>query len=122
MQVVKGWLEGEGTRETVYDVAWSGKRQPDERGRVPAVPDTVDPKTGSYSNEFGAATLTVVWKDPDFDPLAPAFYYVRVLEVPTPRHSLLDALALGVDPETTGQPHSIQERAYTSPIFYRPAR
>ena len=64
--------------------------------------------------------LTKVWTDPDFDPAQPAFYYIRVLEVPTPRHSTLDALALGMDVEQTGHPVSIQERAYTSPIHYRP--
>ena len=87
---------------------------------MPAIIDTVDPKTGFYSNVHGAPALTAVWTDPEFDPSQPAFYYVRVLEVPTPRHSTLDALALGQPPESTGYPVSIQERAYTSPIHYRP--
>ena len=72
------------------------------------------------NNEHGAATLSAIWSDPDFDPAAPAFYYVRVLEIPTPRHSTLDAVALGIPAESTGHPVSIQERAYSSPIHYRP--
>jgi hypothetical protein len=84
------------------------------------VPDTVDPGTATYTNEFGASTLTALWTDPDFDARDEAFYYARVLEIPTPRHSLRDAIALGIDPAETGHPVSIQERAYTSPIWYRP--
>jgi Protein of unknown function (DUF3604) len=120
IQVVKGWLQDDGTRERVFDVAWAGDRAPAGDGKVPAIIDTVDPKTGFYSNVHGAPALTAVWTDPEFDPSQPAFYYVRVLEVPTPRHSTLDALALGQPPESTGYPVSIQERAYTSPIHYRP--
>ena len=120
IQVIKGWLEGETTREKVYDVAWAGAREPGLDGIVPAVTDTVDPDSGSYSNEHGEPTLSTLWRDPDFDPGQPAFYYVRVLEIPTPRHSTLDAIALGMRPEKTGQPVSIQERAYTSPIYYTP--
>jgi len=122
VQMVKGWIAGQETYERVYDVAWSGDRRRRDDGSVPAVPDTVDPETGAYSNVHGAATLNVVWKDPEFDAAQPAFYYVRVLEIPTPRHSTLDAVALGIAPEQTGQPTSIQERAYSSPIHYRPAR
>lgn len=124
IQVVKGWVEGGTQREHVYDVAWAGQaegnRKPDAQGRVPRVPDTVDPTTAMYTNEHGSATLSAVWTDPEFDPSQRAFYYVRVLEIPTPRHSLLDAVALGIDPAETGRALSIQERAYTSPIHYRP--
>ena len=124
IQMVKGWIEGGTQREHVYDVAWAGqaegKRKPDAQGRVPRVPDTVDPTTAMYTNEHGSATLSAVWTDPDFDPSERAFYYVRVLEIPTPRHSLRDAVALGIDPAETGRALSIQERAYTSPIHYRP--
>jgi hypothetical protein len=119
-QVVKGWLEDGGVRERVYDAAWAGTRDRTPDGFVEAVADTVDPRTGQYSNEHGAATLSALWSDPDFDPDQPGFYYVRVLEIPTPRHSTLDAIALGRDPATTGHPVSIQERAYSSPIHYRP--
>jgi hypothetical protein len=120
VQMVKGWLADGSTVEKVYDVVWSGDRVADASGRVPEVADTVDTATATYSNEHGAATLAAVWQDPAFDPKQRAFYYVRVLEVPTPRHSLFDAVALGIDPSETGQPASIQERAYTSPIHYRP--
>ena len=120
IQVIKGWLENGETFERIYDVAWSGDRVADEAGRVEAVPDTVDRETGRYSNAFGATTLSARWMDPDFDPDQSSFYYVRVLEIPTPRHSTLDAIALGRDVDTTGYPLSIQERAYSSPIHYRP--
>ena len=120
VQVVKGWIAAGKSFERVYDVVWSGDREKDPWGNVPKLVDTVDPATGSHDNTTGAATLAVVWTDPQFEPSQPAFYYVRVLEIPTPRHSTLDAIALGRDVETTGQPVSIQERAYTSPIHYQP--
>lgn len=120
IQMVKGWLHEGVTHERLYDVVWSGDRALGADGRVPMVPDTVDPATGEYSNEYGAPTLSAVWTDPDFDPDQPAFYYVRVLEIPTPRHSTLDSVALGVPAEQSGHAVSIQERAYTSPIHYRP--
>ncbi len=120
VQMVKGWLTAEGTLEKVYDVAWAGDRTADPSGSVPAIPNTVDAKTATFTNEHGEPLLSAVWTDPSFDPSQRAFYYVRVLQVPTPRHSLGDALALGIDPAETGHPVSIQERAYTSPIHYRP--
>ncbi|MBW2667706.1 MAG: DUF3604 domain-containing protein [Deltaproteobacteria bacterium] len=120
VQMVKGWIEAGVTHETVHDVAWSGVRTMDSQGRPASIPDTVDPATATYSNEYGAATFATVWTDPDFDPQIRCFYYLRVLEIPTPRHSLRDAIALGIDPKETGHPVSIQERAYTSPIQYRP--
>jgi hypothetical protein len=120
VQVVKGWVADGGIHERVYDVVWSGDRVMDEQGQINSVPDTVDIETATYSNTYGAASLAVVWTDPEFDGEQAAFYYVRVLEVPTPRHSLFDAVALGIEPELTGRPYSIQERAYTSPIFYSP--
>ena len=101
-------------------MVWSGDRVVDERGRIDNVPDTVDRETAGYSNEYGAPSLSVLWTDPDFDAAQPAFYYVRALEIPTPRHSLFDAVALGIDPELSGESYSIQERAYTSPVFYTP--
>jgi len=122
VQIVKGWVAADGTpHEAIFDVAWSDDRQPDADGRVPPVGNTVDPTTGRYTTDIGSASLAAVWRDPAFDPARRAFYYVRVLEIPTPRHSLLDALALGVDPAETGHPWAIQERAYTSPIWYEPA-
>jgi hypothetical protein len=120
VQMIKGWLADGQSFETVHDVVWSGDRQRGADGSVAPVRDTVDPTTGEYSDEYGSATLAAVWTDPDFDPDQPAFYYVRVLEVPTPRHSTLDSVAMGVPAEASGHPVSIQERAYTSPIHYRP--
>jgi hypothetical protein len=122
VQIVKGWLDGSGKQhEQVYDVAWSGDRKPDPKsGKLPPVGDTVNAATAEYSNSIGAAELATVWTDPDFDPAVRAFYYVRVLEIPTPRWSTIDAVRLGV-PVPKGLPVSIQERAWTSPIWYTPA-
>jgi Protein of unknown function (DUF3604) len=121
IQVIKGWLDANGeTRERIYDVAWSGERRPDSDGRLPAVGSTVDLDSASYRNSIGAAALTTVWTDPDFDASRPAFYYVRVLEIPTPRHQVYDAVALGMDPAETGFATSIQERAWSSAIWYSP--
>jgi len=122
IQIVKGWLDGSGKQhEQVYDVAWSGDRAPDPKsGKLPPVGDTVDATTAEYSNSIGAAELSVAWTDPDFDPSVRAFYYVRVLEIPTPRWSTRDAVQLGL-PIPKGLPVSIQERAWTSPIWYTPA-
>lgn len=121
VQVVKGWVDRWGEpRERVYDVAWAGERQPDTGGKLAAVGNTVDLDTASYTNSIGAAELAVVWADPDFDPAYPAVYYARVLEIPTPRWTLYDQVRLDADiaPDT---PLVHQERAYTSPIWYRPA-
>lgn len=121
VQVIKGWLDAAGNRhEKVYDVAWSGSRVPDAAGRLPPVGNTVDVKTASYRNDIGATQLATVWTDPEFDPKLRAFYYVRVLEIPTPRHSLHDAVALGIDPAETKMPTTLQERAWSSPIWYTP--
>lgn len=121
VQVIKGWIDENGeTHEQIHDVAWAGERAPDESGRLPAVGSTVDPENASFENSIGAARLTTVWTDPDFDRDLAAFYYVRVLEIPTPRHQVYDAVALGIDPEETGFPTSIQERAWSSPVWYSP--
>ena len=120
IQIVKGWLDEDGnSQEAVLDLAWSGERERED-GLLPPVGNTVDLATGSYENSIGAATLSTRWQDPDYDPMRYAFYYVRVLEIPTPRHSLLDALALGLEAPTEG-PSVIQERAYSSPIWFIPA-
>ncbi|NCF17955.1 MAG: DUF3604 domain-containing protein [Haliea sp.] len=121
VQIVKGWIDGGGQlHEQVFDVAWSGDRIPDSDGRLPPVGDTVDRASATYSNDIGAAELSTVWRDPQFDPSQPAFYYTRVLQIPTPRHSLYDAIALGKD-GADDHPDTIQERAYTSPVWYRPS-
>ncbi len=118
IQIVKGWVDADGNaQEKVYDVAWSGDRQADANGKVPAVGNTVDHATATWRNTIGASELATVWTDPDFDPALDAFYYARVLEIPTPRWVLYDAVYYGFElPDhipTTGQ-----ERAYTSPIWY----
>jgi Protein of unknown function (DUF3604) len=120
VQVIKGWLDASGkTHEQVYDVAWSGGRNPGRDGRLPAVGNTVDVQDASYSNTIGAPYLTAHWKDPRFDPDQRAFYYVRVLEIPTPRWTTYDAKQLGVRLQDD-VPATIQERAYGSPIWYTP--
>ncbi|MDO8863732.1 DUF3604 domain-containing protein [Haliea sp. E1-2-M8] len=119
IQVIKGWIDAAGaTHERIYDVAWSGGRSV-ECGQLPAVGNTVDVASGNWDNSIGEARLAALWQDPDFDPAQTAFYYVRVLEIPTPRHSLLDAIALAQE-DAAGQPDTLQERAYTSPVWYSP--
>ena len=120
IQVIKGWVDSNGEAfEKVYDVAWSGDRQPGRDGKVPAVGNTVDVEDASYANSIGDALLMGYWMDPDFDPGQRAFYYVRVLEIPTPRWTAYDAKNFNVEmPEGTRMQH--QERAYTSPIWYTP--
>ncbi|NNK32785.1 MAG: DUF3604 domain-containing protein, partial [Xanthomonadales bacterium] len=120
IQIVKGWLDSRGkTHEKVYDVAWSAGREPGADGKLPPVGNTVDIAAAIWTNTIGASELGTVWTDPDFDPDESAFYYVRVLEIPTPRWIVYDAFRFGTEiPEgavTTGQ-----ERAYTAPIWYTP--
>ena len=121
VQVVKGWRDGAGKlHEKIFNVAWSGNRRLDAAGKLPPVGDTVDLRTARYSNSIGAPELVTVWRDPEFKAEEAAFYYVRVLEIPTPRHQLFDAIALRMDPAKTGLPLTLQERAWSSPIWYRP--
>jgi hypothetical protein len=103
----------------IYDVAWSDGRKRDAAGKLPPVGNTVEVAKATYRNDIGAAELTGVWSDPDFDPAAYAFYYARVIEIPTPRWSTYDAVKLGIE-VPGGLPTSIQERAWTSPIWYTP--
>ena len=120
IQVVKGWMDSKGkTHEKVYDVAWSGDRSAGADGKLPAVGNTVDAATANYTNTIGAPELGTIWSDPDFDPEQSAFYYARVIEIPTPRWSTYEAFRYGV-PIPDGAPVSTQERAYTSPIWYTP--
>ena len=119
IQIVKGWLDAnKQAQQKVYDVVWSGDRKKGADGKVPAVGNTVDVSTALYTNTIGAAQLAAVWTDPDFKADQDAFYYARALEIPTPRHSLYDAVALGIDVSVTKEPATIQERAYSSPIWY----
>jgi hypothetical protein len=122
IQIVKGWLDDQGKgREIVYDAVWGDpeKRQLDGKGNLPPVGNTVEASTATWTNTIGAPELITVWKDPDFDATVKAFYYARVLEIPTPRWTTYDAARFSEElPE--GAPVSIQERAYTSPIWYEP--
>jgi hypothetical protein len=120
MQVVKVWLDPSGERmEKVYNVAWSDNREIDADGNLPPVGNTVDVASATWTNTIGEPELLTTWTDPDFDPDLPAAYYVRVLEIPTPRWTAYEARRYGVtmDPEV---PMVHQERAYTSPIWYTP--
>ncbi len=121
-QIVKGWVDGSGkVHEKVYDVAWSGDRKPGADGKLPPVGNTVDLQSATWTNSIGVPELIAVWKDPDFDPDQPAFYYGRVLEIPTPRWTAYDAKRFGTKPlENTTM--TLQERAYTSPIWYSPGK
>ena len=122
IQIVKGWVDASGkAQEKVYDVVWgdADKRKLDRKGKLTPVGSTVDVKTATWTNTIGNAELITVWKDPDFNPSKKAFYYARVIEIPTPRWTTYDAARFGeAIPE--GAPVSLQERAYTSPIWYSP--
>jgi len=123
IQVVKGWVDSKGqVQEKVYDVVWgdTDRRRPGADGKIPAVGSTVDVENATWTNTIGDSELTTVWEDPDFDPALSAFYYARVLEIPTPRWTAYDAKAFGIKllPGTTTV---LQERAYTSPIWYTPS-
>ena len=120
VQVIKGWVDAAGTtHEQVYDVAWSGGRNPGQDGKLPPVGSTVNVADASYTNAIGEPFMQVFWTDQGFDPNLRAFYYVRVIEIPTPRWTTFDAKVFGVKiPE--GAPVDVQERAYTSPIWYTP--
>ena len=121
VQIIKGWLDDKGkTHERIYDVAVSGGRVIGEDGRArEPVGSTVDIENATFTNTIGSTTLATVWSDPDFDPVQRAFYYVRVLEIPTPRWTTYDAAFFDIPlPKTV--PPTIQDRAYTTPIWYTP--
>jgi hypothetical protein len=121
IQIVKGWYKGGKLYEKVYDVVWGDaeKRKIEADGKLTLVGNTVDLENATWTNTIGDPELISVWKDPDFDPKVSAFYYARVLEIPTPRWVVYDAKRYGV---TLGDEvwKILQERAYTSPIWYTP--
>lgn len=118
IQIIKGWPEEGVSQEKIYDVAWSAERTPDpETGALPPVARLIDCKTLQTSQKTGAVQLQVIWQDPDFNAAENAFYYVRVLEVPTARWNMYDARELAIE-NPADLPETIQERAYSSPIWY----
>jgi hypothetical protein len=120
IQIIKGWVDSRGKRhEKVYDVAWSGNRKPDANGKLPSVGSTVDVAKATWTNTIGAPDLIAVWKDPDFNPDRRAFYYARVIEIPTPRWSAYDAVRYNAEMRDDVL-MTTTERAYTSPIWYTP--
>ncbi len=120
IQIVKGWAKNGQTFEKIYNVAWSGDRKADRlTGRVPAVGNTVDIEKATYTNSIGSVELTTVWTDPDFEPGVDAFYYARVLEIPTPRWTTIQAKELGIPPPDVVAA-TVQERAWSSPIWFTP--
>ena len=122
IQIVKGWLDrSDAVQEKVYDIVWSGTRQAGADGKLPAVGNTVDVANVTWTNSIGAPELITVWRDPDFDPSLRAFYYARVIEIPTPRWTAYEQKRFGIrmPPEV---PMVTQERAYTAPIWYTPGK
>jgi hypothetical protein len=122
VQVIKGWRDADGElHEQIYNVALSDRRKESRSGKVKPVGNTVDVKDASYLNTIGDAELAIVWTDPDFDEEELAFYYVRVIEIPTPRWTAYDAKRFGIDDMPEEVPMILQDRAYTSPIWYTPS-
>jgi hypothetical protein len=121
IQIIKGWTKNGQSFEKIFDVAWSGDRKPDKwSGRVPAIQSTVDIEKATYTNSIGSTELSTVWSDPEFDPSLHAFYYARVLEIPTPRWTTIQSAQMGI-PVPDVVPPTVQERAWSSPIWYTPS-
>ena len=120
IQIIKGWVDTQGQlQDRVFDVVWAGDRQPGTDGKLAAIGNTVDLSTATYRNTIGATQLATVWEDPEFDPQISALYYARVIEIPTPRWSTYDAVRAGLPP-LEDVASTIQERAWSSPIWYKP--
>ena len=121
IQIIKGWTKNGQSFEKIFDVAWAGDRKLNKwTGRVPAIQNTVDLEKATYTNSVGSTELKTVWTDPEFDASLHAFYYARVLEIPTPRWTLIQAVKAGIPPPDI-VPLTGQERAWTSPIWYTPS-
>jgi hypothetical protein len=120
IQIIKGWVDTKGSlREKIYDVIWSGDRKIGADGKLPPVGNTVDVENAIWTNTVGAPELIAAWKDPEFDPKLRAFYYARVIEIPTPRWTAYDQKRFGIK-MAPNVPMTVTERAYTSPIWYTP--
>lgn len=123
IQIIKGWVDADGgMHEKIFDVAWSGDRTPGADGKLPLVGDTVDVANATWTNTIGAPELITVWQDPEFDPALKAFYYARVIEIPTPRWTAYDAAYFKDADFPADATMEVTERAYTSPIWYTPQR
>ncbi|HTF32191.1 MAG TPA: DUF3604 domain-containing protein [Myxococcota bacterium] len=121
IQIVKGWTKSGQSFEKIFDVVWAGKRKADKwTGVVPPISSTVDVEKATYTNTIGAVELKTVWTDPEFDPSLHAVYYARVLEIPTPRWTTIQAAKLAIAPPDVVSP-TLQERAWSSPIWYTPS-
>jgi hypothetical protein len=122
IQIIKGWVDAKGEpQDKAFDLAWSGDRKPGSNGKVPAVGNTVDLQKATYTNEIGSGELMGTWTDREFDPKQHAIYYLRVLEIPTPRFTTYDAVRNNL-PLLKDAPATVQERAWTSPIWYTPGK
>ena len=122
IQIVKGWVDAKGEpQDQVFDVVWSDKRKPGPKGKLPAVGNTVDVTKATYTNTIGSPELMGTWTDRKFDAKSPALYYVRVILIPTPRWSTYDAVRAGL-PLLPDVPATVQERAWSSPIWYTPGK
>lgn len=123
IQIIKGWLDKEGKpQEKVYNVVWSGDRKLDKDGNLPSIGNTVDVANATWTNTIGSSELITVWQDPDFDPSLKAFYYARVIEIPTPRWTAYDKAYFADAKFSDEVPMTVTERAYTSPIWYTPSK
>jgi hypothetical protein len=120
IQVIKGWVENGQGKEKIFDVAWSDDRKLGANGKLPEVGNTVNLNDATYTNTIGATELKTLWQDPDFDPTENAFYYVRVLEIPSPTWQLYDMVKYGLKDVAKEVPLVQQERAWSSPIWYNP--
>ncbi len=121
IQIVKGWTKSGQSFEKIFDVVWAGDRKPDRwTGKLPPIGSTVDVENATYTNTIGAVELKTVWTDPEFDPTLHAFYYARMLEIPTPRWTTIQAHELGIAPPDVVAA-TVQERAWSSPIWYTPS-
>jgi hypothetical protein len=120
IQIIKGWVDAGGSpQEAIFDVVWSGDRQPGTDGKLPPVGSTVDVATATFTDAIGSPELIGHWTDPQFDSALGAYYYARVLQVPTPRWSTCDAVRNDL-PLLEDEPATVQERAWSSPVWYTP--
>ena len=117
IQIIKGWADAAGqAQEKIFNVAWAGERQLNAEGRLPPVGNSANIATGKTANTIGDAELAAFWVDPEFDPELSAFYYARVLQIPTVRHSQLDAIALGIETPFEGPRHAAGKSLYLADL------